>query len=118
MTGRGDMGMYCLSLDDSEDISTVTNDNRHTNEGFVFGHLQRGSLFEFPRLILEGKINGKRAPGRPRKKWFDDIREWNGHTKSELKKMAHHRSIFHRLISKLQYEDDDDDEQIYTHSQM
>ncbi|CAH2234471.1 jg1613 [Pararge aegeria aegeria] len=71
-----------------------------------FGHLHRGSLFEFPRLILEGKITGKRAPGagRPRKKWFDDIREWTGHTYSELM-MAHHRSIFHRLTSELQYKD-------------
>ncbi|CAH2241387.1 jg15585 [Pararge aegeria aegeria] len=56
-------------------MPTETNDNRHTKKVAFFGHLQRRSLFEFPRLILEGKITGKRAPGRPRKKWFDDIRE-------------------------------------------
>ncbi|CAH2232709.1 jg5333 [Pararge aegeria aegeria] len=80
-------------------------DNRHTKEGCVFGHLKRESLFEFPRLILEGKITGKSAPGKPKKKWLDDIGEWAGHTYSVLKKMAHHRSIFHRLTSELQYED-------------
>ncbi|CAH2257648.1 jg20526 [Pararge aegeria aegeria] len=80
-----------------------------------FGHLQRGSLFEFLRLILEGKITRKKVPGRPRKKWFDEIREWTGHTYSELKKMARHRTIFHRLTSELQYEDvlpNDDDESL------
>jgi len=27
-------------------------------------------------VILEGKIRGKRAKGRPRRMWFDDIKEW------------------------------------------
>ncbi|CAH2235196.1 jg10448 [Pararge aegeria aegeria] len=61
----------------------------------------RGSLFEFPRLILEGKITGK-PPGRPRKKWFDDIREWTYLFGIEEDGTS---SIFHRLTSELQYED-------------
>ncbi|CAH2239470.1 jg21478 [Pararge aegeria aegeria] len=59
-----------------------------------FGHLQRGSLSEFPRLLLEGKITRKRAPGRPRMKWLDDVRGWIRHTYSELMIMAHHRTIY------------------------
>ncbi|CAH2268361.1 jg5531 [Pararge aegeria aegeria] len=49
---------------------------------------------EFPRLIRikipsrEGKITGKRAPGRQRENWFDDMSEWTGHTYSKLKNMA------------------------------
>jgi len=27
-------------------------------------------------VILEGKIRGKRAKGRPRRMWFDDVRQW------------------------------------------
>jgi len=27
-------------------------------------------------VILEGKIWGKRAKGRPRRMWFDDVRQW------------------------------------------
>jgi len=27
-------------------------------------------------VILEGKIRGKRAKGRPRRMWFYDVRQW------------------------------------------
>jgi len=27
-------------------------------------------------VILEGKISSKRAKGRPRRMWFDDVRQW------------------------------------------
>jgi len=27
-------------------------------------------------LILEGKNKGKKAKGRPKRMWFDDIRQW------------------------------------------
>jgi len=27
-------------------------------------------------VILEGKIRGKRAKGRPKRMWFDDVRQW------------------------------------------
>lgn len=70
-----------------------------------FGHIQRGPQFEFLRLVLEGKINGKRSPGRPRRKWLDDIRDWTGLRYSQLKIAAHNREGFRLLISKLQFED-------------
>jgi len=40
------------------------------------GHVLRGSSGRNALVILEGKIVGKRAKGRPRRMWFDDVRQW------------------------------------------
>jgi len=40
------------------------------------GHVLRGSSGRNALVILEGKIRGKRAKGRPRRMWFDDVRQW------------------------------------------
>jgi len=36
----------------------------------------RGSSGRNALVILEGKIRVKRAKGRPRRMWFDDVRQW------------------------------------------
>jgi len=36
----------------------------------------RGSSGRNALVILEGKIRGKRTKGRPRRMWFDDVRQW------------------------------------------
>jgi len=36
----------------------------------------RGSSGRNVLVILEGKIRGKRAKGRPKRMWFDDVRQW------------------------------------------
>jgi len=36
----------------------------------------RGSSGRNTLVILEGKIRSKRAKGRPRRMWFDDVRQW------------------------------------------
>ena len=40
------------------------------------GHVLRGSSGINALVILEGKIRGKREKGRPRRMWFDDVRQW------------------------------------------
>ena len=40
------------------------------------GHVLRWSSGRNALVILEGKIRGKRAKGRPRRMWFDDVRQW------------------------------------------
>jgi len=40
------------------------------------GHVLRGSSGRNALVILEGRIRGKRAKGRPRRMWFDDVRQW------------------------------------------
>ncbi|CAH2233877.1 jg18182 [Pararge aegeria aegeria] len=51
-------------------MPTETNDNRYKGRLRFSVTYKKDRKFEFPKLNL-----GKRAPGRPRKKWFDDIRE-------------------------------------------
>ena len=36
----------------------------------------RGSGGRNALVILEGKIKGKKAQGRPKRMWFDGIRQW------------------------------------------
>lgn len=43
-----------------------------------FGHIMRGERYELPRLILEGKIEGKRGIGRKKLSWLRNIRHWTG----------------------------------------
>ena len=39
-----------------------------------FGHIIRGNGVQ--RLLMEGRINGRRGRGRPRTMWTDNIKEW------------------------------------------
>ncbi|GFS24051.1 UDP-glucuronosyltransferase 2A1-like [Elysia marginata] len=44
-------------------------------------HIMRGSSRPLLQLSLEGKIEGKRGKGRPRRNWMDDVKEeWSGST--------------------------------------
>ncbi|GFS02544.1 eukaryotic translation initiation factor 3 subunit F [Elysia marginata] len=44
------------------------------------GHTMRGSSGPLLQLSLEGKIEGKRGQGRPRRNWMDAVKEWSGST--------------------------------------
>jgi len=50
-------------------------------------------------VILEGKVRGKRAKGRPRRMWFDDVRQWTmlkDYTEVKRKGMeGHNTSTFY-----------------------
>ena len=39
-----------------------------------FGHIIRGNRVQ--RLLMEGRINGRRGRGRPKTMWTDNIKEW------------------------------------------
>ena len=41
-----------------------------------FGNILRGERYEYQRLLLEGKVDGKRGRGRPKNTWFRNIRDW------------------------------------------
>jgi len=45
-------------------------------------------------LILEGKIQSERAKGRPRRMWFDDVRQWT--VLKEVKRNAEDREAWGR----------------------
>ena len=40
------------------------------------GHILRGDKYYIPKLILQGKIEGRRGPGRKQHSWLRNIRDW------------------------------------------
>ena len=61
-----------------------------------FGHTVRGSGSPLALDIIEGKVEGKRKPGRQKKKWSDNIKEWTGLNYVQAKRAAQ-LSKFQRL---------------------
>ena len=41
-----------------------------------FGHIMRGQRYSILRLLLEGKVEGKRSIGRRQNSWLKDLRRW------------------------------------------
>ena len=64
------------------------------------GHIMRGSGGSRSVLVLEGKFEGKRAQGRPRRIWTNDVTEW---TKlkdyAEMKRTACDREMWRSIAS-------------------
>ena len=54
-----------------------------------FGHIIRAEGFQ--KQILEGKINGRKKRGRPRKSWAGNITQWTRCSYAQLTQMARSR---------------------------
>lgn len=63
------------------------------------GHVLRGDRYNILKLIIQGKIKGKRTIGRRRISWLRNLREWFGCTSAEL---------FRRAIDKVRVVHGDD----------
>ena len=72
-----------------------------------FGHIARSPDRNLFVNIMEGFINGKRAQGRRRRMWIDDIKEWtNIKEYGQLKRTAQNRERWRSMIGNLRtYED-------------
>lgn len=66
-----------------------------------FGHIMRGERYSLLRLIMEGKIKGKRSVGRRRVSWLKNLREWFGLTSGQLFSTAVNKVRIAMLISNL-----------------
>ena len=64
-----------------------------------YGHIRRHDTLQ--RTILEGKIDGKRGPGCPRKSWIGNIKETTGMTMQECGKRASDRDEWRSMASNL-----------------
>ena len=42
------------------------------------GHILRGDRYSIPKLTIQGKIEGRRGPGRKQHSWLRNIRDWCG----------------------------------------
>ena len=64
-----------------------------------FGHVIRARSIQ--KLLLEGKIEGKRGRGRPRVTWMKNIKEWLGHTYNGCVRRAEDRNSWRSMIAEL-----------------
>jgi len=76
----------------------------------MLGTFLRGSGGRNALVILEGKIKGRKAKGRPKRMWFNDIRQWTmlkdyGH--GEVKRSAEDR-VYWRAITRQPSTQEDD----------
>ncbi|GFS04178.1 endonuclease-reverse transcriptase [Elysia marginata] len=70
------------------------------------GHIMRGSSGPLLQLPLEGKIEGKRGQGRPRRNWMDDVKEWSGSTSyGDTKRKAENREEWRDMVANLRTEE-------------
>jgi hypothetical protein len=63
------------------------------------GHIIRGPRYEFLRLILNGKIEGKKWIGRKKLSWLRNLRQWTGLTADQLLHVAQDRDQYKNIIS-------------------
>jgi hypothetical protein len=65
------------------------------------GHIMRGEKYVLLRLIMQGKIQGKRNPGRRKISWLRNLREWFGCSSLELFRSAANKIKIAMMISNL-----------------
>ena len=58
-----------------------------------FGHILRNEKYSLLKLIIEGKIEGRRGPGRRRISWLKNLRQWYNETTT---------SLFRKAVDKVQ----------------
>ena len=65
------------------------------------GHISRHQRYELPKLIMEGKIEGRRGPGRRQCSWLKNIRDWTGLDSHTLLRTAQDRTQFAEIVANL-----------------
>ena len=64
-----------------------------------FGHIIRGSGVQ--RLLMEGRINGRRGRGTPRTMWTDNIKEWTKISYNDCIRVAQDREGWRSMTADL-----------------
>ena len=63
-----------------------------------YGHVSRSS--GLAKIILQGTVKRGRRPGRQRKRWEDNIREWTGLEFAESQRAVENRGKWRKLVWK------------------
>ena len=63
-----------------------------------YGHVSRSS--GLAKTILQGTVKGGRRPGRQRKRWEDNIREWTGLEFAKSQSAVENREKWRKLVVK------------------
>ena len=64
-----------------------------------FGHIVRHGGESLHRVILDGKVDGKRGRGRPRSTWSSNITHWSGISYPMAVRIAQKRGIWRTIAS-------------------
>ncbi|KAL1446308.1 hypothetical protein WDU94_012325 [Cyamophila willieti] len=66
------------------------------------GHIMRNeSKYSLLQLIMQGKIDGRRGPGRRRISWLHNLRKWTGKTSAELFRIAVNKVKLAMLVANI-----------------
>ena len=66
------------------------------------GHIMSGSSGGLVQLVVEGRIEGKKGRGRPRRIWGDDIKEWsNCRTMGMAKRLSENKPSWQTMVHNL-----------------
>ena len=78
-------------------IETTTINNVKNRKMSYAGHITRntsGHLYDTLLRTIEGRLEGKRGRGRPRRTWVDDPRDWTGSKRyDQIKRAAERRDL-------------------------
>lgn len=65
-----------------------------------FGHLHRHAKYDILKIIIEGKIEGKRGRGRRKMNWLDNIKKWTDiKDAATLARLAKNRMDFAKVVT-------------------
>jgi hypothetical protein len=76
-------------------------DNIKTRKLQYFGHIMRGEKYRLLQLIIQGKIKGRRGPGRRRISWLRNLRQWYGRSTTSLFRAAVNKVEIALMIANL-----------------
>ena len=64
-----------------------------------FGHVARRDGESLEKVIMQGRVEGKRTPGRPRTRWMDQIKSMAGCPLPELYILARNRHEWRSVVA-------------------
>ena len=71
-----------------------------THKLSYFGHIARYDNLQ--KTVLTSRLDGRIGRGRPRRQWYDDIKEWTGNQLYTNIKLALDRVTWRRVASRPQ----------------
>ena len=76
--------------------TTMVNNLKNRKLSYA-GHIMRNTSGHYDTLLrtIEGRLEGKRGRGRPRRTWVDDLRDWTGSKRYDQIKIAAERRNLH-----------------------
>lgn len=64
-----------------------------------FGHVMRGKKYRLLQNIMQGKIAGRRAPGRRKTSWMKNLRDWFDMSSSKLFRLAFDKIRIAKMVT-------------------